>query len=438
MMKYLATFLLLTGPFYAFTQQFDTSKLGKFLDLVEENERGMGSLSIFKDGKEVYQKSIGYSSLSDRKKANEKTSYRIGSISKTFTASIIMQLIVEKRLSLETKLADYFPEIPNANSITIAYLLRHRSGIFNFTNSKDFADWMTTPQTKETLLSRIVSFRPVFEPNEKAEYSNSNYVLLSWIIEEIEKKPYPRVLNERIVSACQLNRTKYGGKIDAKQNEAFSYIKPDNWELSLESDMSIPQGAGGIVSSPTDLNKFLNCLFEGKVVSKDMVARMTQINDGFGLGMLQVPFYSKKAYGHTRGIDGFSSMAYFFPDEQVAVAYISNGTVMPVNDILIGVLSIYFGMDYDLPAFISVEKEILEKYEGIYGDSSFPLDISVFINGEQLMAQATNQAAFALEAVSENVFKFSPAGIIMTFTSEENQMIFEQMGAKHKLTKKYP
>ncbi|MEM6738328.1 MAG: serine hydrolase, partial [Bacteroidota bacterium] len=143
MMKYLATFLLLTGSFYAFTQQFDTSKLGKFLDLVEENERGMGSLSIFKDGEEVYQKSIGYSSLSDRKKANEKTSYRIGSISKTFTASIIMQLIVEKRLSLETKLADYFPEIPNANSITIAYLLRHRSGIFNFTNSKDFADWMT-------------------------------------------------------------------------------------------------------------------------------------------------------------------------------------------------------------------------------------------------------------------------------------------------------
>ncbi|MEM6738204.1 MAG: hypothetical protein AAF620_19260 [Bacteroidota bacterium] len=111
---------------------------------------------------------------------------------------------------------------------------------------------------------------------------------------------------------------------------------------------------------------------------------------------------------------------------------------MPVNDILIGVLSIYFGMDYDLPAFINVEKEILEKYEGIYGNSSFPLDISVFINGEQLMAQATNQAAFALEAVSENVFKFSPAGIIMTFTSEENQMIFEQMGVKYKLTKKYP
>lgn len=434
-MKNLTRILLILFALSSYAQDFDKEKLDKFLDLIESNDRGMGSLAISKSGNTVYQKAIGYSSVEEKKESDPQTQYRIGSVSKTFTATIIMQLIQENKLTLETKLAEYFPEIPNAEEIAVEHLLRHRSGIFNITSSPDFTSWMTSTFTKDQLLRKIKSFDPVFSPDDRAEYSNSNYILLTFITEEIEKDTYKEILSDRIVSSCSLERTKYGDKINEKNNEAFSYSWNGNWSREVESDMSIPQGAGGIISTPSELNDFLNCLFTNELVTEESLKLMTKLKDGFGLGLLQVPFYSKKAFGHNGGIDGFQTMSYYFPKEEVAVAYISNGTVMSVNDLLIGVLSIYFGMDYQLPRFIDVDKDILKKYEGTYSSSSFPMDISIFVENGILKAQATGQPSFPLEAVDETTFKFSAANVLMTF-QESGKMRFEQRGAKFELSKK--
>src|SRR5690606_6281784 len=94
---------------------------------IEQHEQGMGSISLFKDGEEIYQNSIGYADIQNQIAAGAHTKYRIGSISKSFTAAIIMQLIDEGKLTLSSPLADYFPNLPNANEITIEHLLRHRS-----------------------------------------------------------------------------------------------------------------------------------------------------------------------------------------------------------------------------------------------------------------------------------------------------------------------
>ncbi len=123
-------------------QEINTARLDSFFNALSANNKSMGSFAISKGGKVVYQKALGYSLIDSGEKitATPNTLYRIGSITKTFTATLIFQLIDEKKLTLNTKLAKYFPQMPNAEQITIAHLLSHKSGLADFVNdAKDFS-----------------------------------------------------------------------------------------------------------------------------------------------------------------------------------------------------------------------------------------------------------------------------------------------------------
>src|SRR5690606_39134339 len=129
-----------------FAQAPNIKLLDSLFPHIEANDKNMGSDSVYKDSKEIYRKSIGFASIEQNAKANAETKYRIGSISKTFTAAIIMQLADQGRLTLDTRLEKFFPRIPNAEKITIGHLLRHESGLFNFTASPDYLRWMVNPK----------------------------------------------------------------------------------------------------------------------------------------------------------------------------------------------------------------------------------------------------------------------------------------------------
>jgi CubicO group peptidase (beta-lactamase class C family) len=152
------------------------------------NGKFMGSVTIREKDNVIFEKAYGFADVQSKIAANTNTKYKIGSITKMFTASVIFQLIESKKITLATKLSAFYPEIKNAEKITISHLLGHQSGIYNYTNDVSFKTYCTTPQTKKQMLSRIASYEPVFEPGEKAEYSNSNYVLLGYIIEDVTKK----------------------------------------------------------------------------------------------------------------------------------------------------------------------------------------------------------------------------------------------------------
>jgi len=424
--------------FCAFAQDFNRLKMDSLFLLIDENNQGMGSLSIFHGAIEVYQKSIGFANIENGIIANNETIYRIGSISKSFTTTIIMQLVDEKKLTLDTKLSMFFEQIPNAKNITIQQLLRHQSGLFNFTSSPDYTSWMEQPKTREEMIDIIIENGTVFEPGERSEYSNTNFVLLSYIAEEIENKPLAEILDVMIVKPCGLQHTYYGGKIDAKKNEALSYTKSSDWQAATETDMSIPSGAGAVVSTPGDLNTFYNCLFTGKLVSEQSLKAMMTITDNYGMGLFTFPFHDKTAYGRTGGIDGFQSNVAYFPDEKVIVAYCANGVLMPRNDILIGVLSIYFGMDYELPVFklaVEVSTEVLDKYLGVYSTPDLPIKITISRDDKTLMAQGTGQPAFPLEAFEPDKFKFDQAGVVIEFITAGKKLILKQGGQNFEMIK---
>ncbi|HKL08432.1 MAG TPA: serine hydrolase domain-containing protein [Bacteroidales bacterium] len=430
----LAIFISIT----TLAQNVEETKMDSLFSIIENNDKGMGSISIVKNGKEVYQNTVGYLNIKKQIPINKNTKFRIGSISKTFTATIIIKLVEQDKLSLDTKLAKFFPQITNAEKITIEHLLKHRSGIYNFTNATDYVSWMEQSITRDELLKKIAANGNVFDPDEKTEYSNANFVLLSFIAEDLTGKDFSEILKDFITQPCALKHTYFGSAIKTENNEALSYNKLNEWELSTETDMSVPMGAGGIVSTSKDLNIFLNCLFNYKIVNKESLNKMMDIQDGMGMGLFQVPFYERKAFGHTGGIDGFQSNAFYFPDENVSVAYLSNGVVMPMNDILIGVLSIYFGRDYELPEFkeaLKLTSEELDKYLGIYSSPDFPLKLTITKKDNILLGQGTGQPSFPLEAYDEHKFKFDQASLKVEFFPHENKLILKQGGGVFELTK---
>jgi D-alanyl-D-alanine carboxypeptidase len=415
-----------------FSQNINKPKLDSLFNLLAEKDKAMGSVTVLKNGTVLYSKAIGYSSISqtDKKAATISTKYRIGSITKMFTASMIFQLIEEGKIKLTTTLDTYFPEIPNSTKITISNLLNHRSGIHNFTDDPDYMNYMTQAKTEDEMVKIISKNKADFEPNAKASYSNSNFVLLGYIIEKITKQPYSKNLEKRICSKIGLKDTYIGKKTDLLNNESYSYKFESEWKQQPETDMSIPGGAGAILSTPTDLTRFVEALFSMKLVSQSSLNQMKTLTDGIGMGMFQFPFYDKKAYGHNGGIDGFASNVAYFPEESLAVSYCTNGMLYPLNDILIGILSICFDKQYSFPTFktIALKTEDLDKYLGVYSSTQVPIKITITKDNTALIGQGEGQPPFPLEPTEMDKFKFDPAGVKMEFNPAKNEMTLKQGG----------
>lgn len=437
------TFILLIGLLLSvpplLAQEFDREKMDSLFSKIEAKNQGMGSIAIARGGETVYERAIGFQHVAEKISATPSTVYGIGSISKIFTAVLVLQQVEDGQLELSTTLDNFYPELPNADSITIEHLLRHRSGLKNFTNEAAYTSKMEQAMTKEQLVEWFAELGTDFSPGEKMSYSNTGYVLLSYIAEAVSGKSYAELLEERIAKPCGLEQTYMPSEVvGSREKEALSYSWEGEWKPATLTHPSIPTGAGAILSSPEDLNKLLHCLFSGQLIGEELRDQMMEMKDGYGMGLTQFPFYDKVAYGHNGGIDGFASSAGYFPKEGVSISYIANGVKTTVNDIMLGALSIYFGKAYEIPEFkpaVAVETEVLDTYVGVYTSTELPMSITISRDGDMLMAQASGQSAFPLEAYGERLFQFSRAGIKIEFLPEKGQLTLRQGGGTYTFSK---
>jgi len=421
----------------SFAQEQKFLALDSLFQILDENNRFMGSLSISENGKVTYSKTIGKADLASGKSSDKLTKYRIGSISKMFTACLIFQAIEENKLSLKQNINRFFPKITNAKEITIGNLLNHRSGIHNYTNDTSYFNYYTALKSQKEMLEIIQAGGSDFKPNSKTEYSNSNYILLSFILEKIYKKSYEELLELKIIQPLGLKNTYFGKKLELAKNECASYRFSGKWELEKETNSSVSLGAGGIVSTTEDLLFFITNLFNGKIIQASSLEQMIKIEDGFGMGIFSVPFYDKKGFGHNGGIDGFSSFLYTFPEEKISIALTSNGSRFNNNDISIAALSACFDLPLQLPSFSELElrSEDLDKYLGSYANSGIPIKISITKDSLSLIGQATGQPSFTLETIGKDSFEFSPAGVEIQFIPEKNLLILKQGGGEFTFTR---
>ena len=292
-------------------QSFNTARMDSLLDILHENDKFMGSVAVSRKGTLLYANAIGYDDIKTKRKSTVNTKYKIGSITKVFTSVLIFLAIEDQKLKLSDKLNEYFPTIKNSDRITIDHLLSHRSGIHNFTSGSDYSKWSRKAKSRQEMVGIISGYESEFAPDSKADYSNSNYVVLGYVLEEIYQKKYAELVQERIVKPLGLQNTYLGSSIDISNNECYSYNFRSGKSRQNETHASIPFAAGAMASTPIDLNKFIQHLFAGNIISHESIEEMTTIRDSYGRGIFVTPYNQKKGYGHNGGIDGFSSFLGF-------------------------------------------------------------------------------------------------------------------------------
>lgn len=407
-------------------QQWD--KLDQYFDTMDKYDRLMASVTVRKDGATVYQKTIGYKDANSKVKAIQEDKYRIGSISKTFTATLILKAAEEDKLTLNDKIINYFPEYNAAKDISIQDLLQHTSGIENITDKETYLSFYDKRHTSKHLLDSILQFK--VNKTTHPSYSNSNYILLTFILEQVYKKSFEEILKEKITDPLQLKNTYVGNSINPSKGEVYSYTFSKSWQHMPETDMSVPQGAGNIVASSEDIALFFEKLFEGKIINEASLAKMTHVKNGFGLGIFELPFNDNVGYGHDGGIDGFTSTAVHYNHNNLTIAITSNASRININDLALTVLSAANGLPVHIPEIsnYTADAAVEASYIGKYTSDLVPLIIHIFLKDGVLHAQAEGQSDFALSAIALHQYEFAAAGVRIHFNPEEQTMLLLQGG----------
>jgi D-alanyl-D-alanine carboxypeptidase len=265
---------------------------------------------------------------------NVDTMFRIGSVTKQFTAAAIMALVEKEEMALEDNLTTYLPAFPEqGEGVQVLHLLTHTSGIKSYTDlGEKWLEVVSRELSHEQLLALFKDEPAAFAPGERFAYNNSGYYVLGMIIEEVSGQSYAEHLQTALFEPLDLKRTRYGSNRDLIKNRAQGYRIIDG-QLANDAliGMSQPGAAGALLSTAKDLVRWQLALVDGKVVSSDsyeMMSTSFMLNDfsetkyGFGLTIAVVDGHPVVQHGG--GIFGFNSMLAYFPEEELSVAVISN------------------------------------------------------------------------------------------------------------------
>jgi len=416
-------------------QPIDTASLHRYFDVLDSNHRFMGTVAVMKDGKTIYQRSVGYADVEAQLPAQAGVRYGVGSITKSFTSVLAFKAVEKGLISLDDTVARWFPQVHYAGKITVRHLLTHRSGLHNFTANPGYARWTTQPCTAARMMDTVAAQHADFLPGEQYAYSNTGFVLLTQILEKASGQTYGGLLKRWVLRPGRLRATDMPVDPDTSRGSARSYAWLfGGWRRQPVTHPSVPAGAGAIRSTAVDIARFAEQLFDGRFISQASLAAMTEMRDNVGAGIFQIPAGGKLAYGHGGRIDGFESVYIHLPKEGLTVSILSNGVNLPFNDVTIAVMSAALGAPVEMPRFgtVSMTDAELDCYTGVYGSKQLPMKITVMRRDGKLMAQATGQSLFGLEAHGEHRFSFRQAGIEMIFAPEERNFILIQGGGRYR------
>ena len=306
------------------------AKIDDLLNLHTEGETFTGAVLVARNGEILLSQGYG---LADRNKQipnSAQTKFRLGSITKQFTAVAILILQEQGLLNVQDHICAYLPECPDVwQAVTIHHLLIHTSGIPNLTSFPDFADFKAIPTTPEQTITRFKDKPLDFQPGEKWAYSNSGYVLLGYLIEQVSGQSYEAFLHQHIFEPLQLTSTGY----DHNDNSlATGYTGVDShWETPAYIDMSLPYAAGGLYSTVEDLYRWDQALYTGQLLPQESLdlmftphAQTTFTGLSYGYGWFVGKMNNHLAISHGGGIDGFVTEIRRYLDDRVTIILLSN------------------------------------------------------------------------------------------------------------------
>ena len=320
-----------------------------------------GTVLVAEKGKVIYKKGFGMANMEWAIPNQPDTKFRIGSVTKQFTATLILQLVEEGKIKLDSKITDYLPDYrkDTGDKITVHQLLNHTSGIPSYTNRPDFfANVSRNPYSVADFVKKFASGDLEFEPGSKFSYNNSGYFLLGAIVEKVTGKSYETVLTERIFKPLGMTNTGYDNHAPLLQKRASGYEKkPEGYVNAAYLDMSLPYAAGSMYSTVEDLYKWDQSLYENKILSaesKKLMFTPGLSNYGYGFVIADQPIgktdQKTKIIQHGGGINGFNCLLTRVVDKQQTIILLDNvGLGQYHGKITNSTISILNGQPFDAP-----------------------------------------------------------------------------------------
>lgn len=406
-----------------------------------EKKQFMGAVLVARGSDVLLDKGYGFADVEWKVPDSPKAKFRLGSITKQFTAASIMLLQERGKLKVTDLVKKYLPDAPAAwDKITIFNLLTHTSGIPNFTGFPDYRSIEPFPITPEKLVAQFRDKPLDFQPGEKFSYSNSGYVLLGYLIEKISGESYAKFVDDNIFKPLGMKDSGYDSNSAIIPDRAQGYTGGTDGPANAGYiNMTVPFSAGGLYSTTGDLLRWEQGLFAGKLLSPESLKQMTTpFKDNYAFGLMVRTANGHRVIDHGGGIEGFNTMLAYYPDDKLTVAVLANLNGGAPQEIAQYLGTLALGGEVELPSerkAVQIDPQIFDRYVGDYALSpKFVLKVSR--EGDRFITQATGQGQVEIYPENDHEFFAKVVNAQITFVTDKNgkatALILHQGGADHR------
>lgn len=397
----------------------DTARMAQIVEAPGPDDPFMGTVLVAKDGAVGFEKSLGFANVEWQVPNTPATKFRIGSVTKQFTAVAILLLEERGLLAIGDPVSKYLPDAPNAwANVTVFHLLTHTSGIPSITSFPDFGNWkLSAPSVAES----VAHFRdrPLeFVPGEGFAYSNSGYLLLGHLIERVSGQTYEAFVKDNLLVPLGMVETGYDWNSTIFPQRASGYQRKASGLVNAPYiNMLVPHAAGALYSTTGDMLRWTQGLFSGKLLSHASLERMTTPHKGgYGFGVFVRTINGRKIIEHGGSIDGFSAYLSYSPEEKLTAVVLSNING-PADTLGRQLTQVALGEPVTLaserPA-VEVPEATLKDYIGVYElGPRFTNSIRLIDGG--LTTQISGQSSIPLFAESDSKFFLKVADVQLEF-----------------------
>ena len=426
-LKTILVLLLVSLPTCIASADDVAARIGEYMDAAAKIERFNGSVLLAKDGKVVFAKGYGLANAEHDVPNTPETRFRLGSITKQFTATAILLLRDQGKLTLDDPISKHLTDAPKSwDGVTVHHLLTHTSGIPSYTDSPIYRWRMTNPETVESMISRFKDLPLEFEPSSKFKYSNSGYFLLGAIIEKVSGKSYETFLQESIFDPLNMHDSGYDRPSKVLARRAAGYDRQgDTLANTQYLDMNQPYAAGSLYSTVGDLFKWDRALKDGKLLSQQSLVAMFQpFKNNYAYGWIVEDQNGRVRIGHGGGINGFATDFQRFPEENVCVVVLCNVVPADPGKVAGDLAAIAFGEIVELPTtreVAEIDPKVYDNYVGKYTLTS-ELTLTITKEDDRLFGQPTGQSKAELFPESETKFFLKVIDARLTFVREDGKV----------------
>lgn len=395
-------------------------KLDSYMQVSTALNRFSGAVLVAKNGVPILSKGYGFANAEWQVPNSASAKYRVGSITKQFTATLVMMLQEQGRLKVGDQICKFVPACPAAWApITLHQVLTHTAGIPEYTELPGFKNTQSLPSTPEQLVARFKNLRLDFKPGEKFKYSNSGYVLLGYIVERISHASYAALLKKEIFDPVHMNDSGVDDNYAIIPRRAAGYIM-HNGQLANAGfiDMSVPFAAGSIYSTVEDMLKWDQALYTTSLLpQKALDAMFTPYKAIAGYGWAIDTQFGRKMISHNGSVDGFVSNIARYPDDKVTIIVLANLETAPIGTIAKDLAAIVFDQPYTLPARAHYIDMVPTALAGLMG--RYRVDVAPDIIIE--IAPGSSRGAISCQVQGET-FQLRPESAVK-FSSEDAMAI---------------